>query len=101
MYGSAGAKMEDDPRIVVYQSTDREGSTFSLSPEARRMLEERFGDKLHASPRIFVAHPIRDSLARLHGSLAKQLVMLLTGLEDADLMQAEIEFRDPVTDRPL
>lgn len=106
MHGSAGAaSLDDDPRIVVYQSTDREGSTFSLSPAARRRLEARFGEKLHASPRIFVAHPVRDNLERLHGSLAKQLVMLLTGLDDADLAQlggiGEIEFRDPVTDQPL
>jgi hypothetical protein len=103
MHGSArSAELGEEPRIVVYQSTDREGSTFSLSPAARRRLEERFGEKLHTSPRIFVAHTMRDSLERLHRSLARQLVMLLTGLDDADLAQAgEIEFRDPVTERRL
>ena len=66
------------------------------------MLQKRFGEKFRASPRIFVAHEIRDDLERLHGSLAKQLVMLLTGLDDEALAQAgDIEFRDPVTDQRL
>jgi hypothetical protein len=87
--------------IVVYQSTDREGSTFSLSPDARRLLRERFGDKLHFAPRIFIAHETRDDFERLHGSLAKQLVALLTGLGDEHVAQVAAEFRDPVTDRSL
>lgn len=103
MHGSASpATVDEDTRIVVYQSTDRSGSTFALSPEAERMLQERFGSKLHGSPRIFVAHEIRDDLERLHGRLAKHLVMLLTGL-DADLLGqvGDIEFRDPVTEQRL
>jgi hypothetical protein len=103
MYGSANpATVDEDARIIVYQSTNREGSTFALSPEARRMLQKRFGAKFHGSPRIFIAHEIRDDLERLHGRLAKQLVMLLTGLDDQALAQAgDIEFRDPVTDQRL
>jgi hypothetical protein len=103
MYGSANpAELDDETRIVVHQSTNREGSTFALSPEARRMLQQRFGAKFHGSPRIFIAHDIRDDLERLHGRLAKQLVMLLTGLDDQSLVQiGDIEFRDPVTDQRL
>jgi hypothetical protein len=103
MYGSANpAEVNDETRIVVYQSTDREGSTFALSPEARRILQSRFGAKFHGSPRIFIAHDIRDDLERLHGRLAKQLVMLLTGLDDQSLAQiGDIEFRDPVTEERL
>lgn len=118
MYGSAGpAQIDEDPRIVVYQSTDRDGSTFSLSPAARRMLEARFGERLHASPRIFIAHPagagpvgadpvpsrpVGDPPGRWHGRLVQHLVVLLTGLDDQDLAQAgEIELRDPVTDRRI
>jgi CRP-like cAMP-binding protein len=101
MTSSAGqAKVEDDT-IVVHQSTDREGSTFSLSRDARRTLQERFGDKIHFTPRIFIAHETRDDLERLHGSLAKQLVALLTGLSDEHVAQVAVEFRDPVTDRSL
>lgn len=96
------AKVKRAPKIVVYQSTNREGSTFALSPDAEEMLEERFGEKLRAAPRIFVAHETRRDLKRLHGSLAKHLVMLLTGLDDESLSQAgEIEFRDAVTEQLL
>jgi hypothetical protein len=103
MHGSANpAEVNDETRIVVYQSTNREGSTFALSPEARRMLQSRFGGKFHGSPRIFIAHEIRDDLEHVHGRLAKQLVMLLTGLDDQSLAEVgDIEFRDPVTDQRL
>ncbi len=63
------------------------------------MLEERFGEKLHALPRVFVAHRLKGDLERLRGRLAKQLVMLLTGLDEEALAQTgDVEFRDPVTD---
>lgn len=64
------------------------------------MLQERFGAKFHGSPRIFIAHEIRDDLEHVHGRLSKQLVMLLTGLDEELLAQVgDIEFRDPVTER--
>lgn len=102
MNGSLGTAQEDDGKFVIYQSTNREGSTFSLSPETKRALRERFGDKVHVSPRIFIAHGTHDDLERLHGSLAKQLVALLTGFDHDLLAQlGELEFRDPVTDQPV
>jgi hypothetical protein len=85
MHGSVGPATEDDSQIAIYQSTHREGSTFSLSPATRRALEKRFGDKLHVTPRVFVAHgthAAQGSSERLHGSFAKQLVALLTGFDD-------------------
>ena len=99
MQGSAGPAEVDEARIVVYQSTDREGSTFALSPDTRRILQARFGSQFHALPRIFVAHAMHGDVERLHGRLAKPLVALLTGL-DADLLEqvGDIEFRDPVTE---
>lgn len=99
MSASAEQATMEDETIVVFQSTDREGSTFSLSPDARRVLQQRFGDKLHFAPRIFIAHETRDDFERLHGSLAKQLVALLTGLSDEHVAQVTVEFRDPVTNR--
>lgn len=92
--------MVEDKTIVVYQCTDREGSTFSLSPNARCILQERFGDRIHFAPRIFIAHGTRD-FDRLHGSLAKQLVALLTGLGEEHVAQVAVEFQDPVTGRSL
>jgi hypothetical protein len=101
MSASAAQATVEDEKIVVYQSTDREGSTFSLSPDARRVLQQRFGDKIHFAPRIFIAHETRDDFERLHGSLAKQLVALLTGLSEEHVAQVTVEFQDPVTNRPL
>jgi hypothetical protein len=100
MHGSVATAQEDDERIVIYQSTNREGSKFSLSPATRRALQARFGDKLQASPRIFIAHGSRNDLERLHGRLSSQLVALLTGFDDDLLAQiGNLEFRDPVTDQ--
>jgi hypothetical protein len=101
MTGTAGQATVEDEAIVIYQSTDREGSTFSLSPDARRLLQERFGDKIHVAPRIFVAHETRSDLERLHGKLAKPLVALLTGLGEEHVAHVAVEFRDPVTGRSL
>jgi hypothetical protein len=102
MHGSVerAQHQDDEEKLVIYQSTDREGSTFSLSPETKRALQARFGDKLHISPRIFIAHGARDDLERLHGNLAKQLLALLTGFDD-DLLGrvGDFEFRNPVTDQ--
>jgi hypothetical protein len=88
--------------IVVYQSADREGSTFALSTAAKRVLRARFGGALHLAPRVFVAHETRADFQRLHGSLAGQIIMLLTGLSEERVAEAgAIEFRDPVTEQPL
>lgn len=89
----------DDERLVIYHSVDREGSTFSLSPQTRRTLEQRYGSRLVASPRIFVAHAVREDFQRLHGNLARQIVALLTGL-DPEIVASlgRVEFIDPVTE---
>ena len=93
--------------IAIYQSSHREGATFSLKPDSQRALQARFGDRLHLAPRIFVAHEERKpsappDLKRLHGRLARPLVALLTGLDDQALAQLEdIEFWDPVNDEPM
>ncbi len=102
MHDSVDPAQGNDERLVIYQSTDREGSTFSLSPETKRTLQRRFGDRLRVAPRIFIAHPVHSDLEHLHGSLSKRLVALLTGFDDDLLAEAgDFEFRDPVTDRQL
>jgi hypothetical protein len=88
-------------RLVIYKCSNREGSTFALSPATTRMLAGRFGAKLRVAPRIFVAH---DTGARdlRYGSLVKPLVTLLTGLDDGELLPIEdVVFWDPVADRRL
>jgi hypothetical protein len=84
---------EQAPRVVIEQSYHREGSTFALSPETKQSLVERFGDKLHLAPRISIAGH-RDDPKRLHGPLRKQLLMLLTGVDDEALLaeMGAIEF---------
>jgi len=93
----------EDEKVVIYQSSNREGTTFALSPDTKRSLQARFGNKLHISPRIFVAHQtVRstdEDLRRIHGTFAKQLLALLTGLDDEALsLIGDFEFRNPVTD---
>jgi hypothetical protein len=91
----------DDP-VVINQSTDRSGSTFALDYFTERALKERFGDKLHPVDRIFVAHTTHDAIDRLYGKLARQLLALLTGLDEDLLAQlTQVEFMDPVTERRL
>lgn len=85
--------------VVIYQSADREGSTFELSRESLIELRQSF-PQLRVSPRVFVAHGTRDDFERLHGtSLAQQIAILLTGLPIDRL--GTLEFRDPVTERTL
>ena len=43
MFGSVQQAATDDDRIVIYQSTDREGSTFSLSPEPEKGHSNKYG----------------------------------------------------------
>lgn len=91
----------DEP-IVIYQSATREGSTFALSTPSRRVLEQHFGAQLRVSPRVFIAHSTRDDYERLHGTIGKQIVLLLTGLSEDRLAEmGPLEFRDPVTEHCL
>ena len=99
---AAGPNATAEEPIVVYQSADREGSTFALSTATRRSLEHLFGAQLRLSPRIFIAHGTRDDYQRLHADLANQILILLTGLTPERLAQlGPVEFRDPVTQERL
>jgi hypothetical protein len=98
----ASAVARGSEPIVVYQSADREGSTFGLSSDAQRFLRAHFGSAVHLAPRVFVAHETRADYDRLHGSLSRQILMLLTGLSEERLAEVgPIEFRDPVTEQRL
>lgn len=93
--------VDDGKRIVIYECSDREGSTFALSSATRRALTARFGDKLQIAPRIFIAYGTHEH-DRCHGTLAKPLIILLTGLDDEQLAQIEdVVFWDPVTEQRL
>ena len=93
-------KREDDEPIVIYESSNRAGTTFALSPDSERALEERFGDALQLAPRIFIAHGPKDDFDRLHRRLSRQLLSLLTGLgEERVALMPRVEFRNPVTEK--
>ncbi len=93
---------QGDQPIIVYQSADREGSTFALSTPSRRVLEHHFGQQLRVAPRVFIAHSTREDYERLHGAMWKQIVLLLTGLSEDRLKElGRVEFWDPVTERRL
>ena len=90
------------PPVVIYQSADREGSTFALSPDSKRALEARFRSSLRPAPRVFIAHGTDHDFQRIHGSLSRHLLILLTGLEEAQLQEiGDVQFQDPVTERRL
>jgi len=89
----------DGKKVTIHQSSNREGTTFALSPDTKRSLQARFGGKLHISPRIFVAHQTVHStdedLRRIHGAFAKPLLALLTGLDNEMLsLIGDFEFTD-------
>jgi hypothetical protein len=88
-----------DASIVIYAERRPRRHDVGAQSGTRRALEKRFGDKLHVAPRIFIAHATRDTYKRLHGSLASQLLALLTGFDSETLEQlGDLELRDAVTD---
>lgn len=90
-----------DP-IVIYRSSNRDGATFALEPRSLDRLRAAFGSAVHARDRIFLAHETRADQEQVQGSIASQIVMLLTGLGE-DRLQAlgGVVFRDPVSERDL
>ena len=88
--------------FIVYRSVDGSGATYALSRRFREHLKERFGHAVHLPPRVFIAHETEADYKSIHGSLRRQIVQLLTGLsEDRVKELGTIQFRDPVTERPI
>jgi len=88
--------------IVVSCSASRDGVTYGLDLSVRRRLKQRFGDAVHAAPRIFIAHDSAADFAEIHGPARKQIILLLTGLSEDRLKElGPVEFRDPVTEGSL
>ena len=93
-------KREDDEPIVIYESSNRAGTTFALSPHTEMALERKLGDTFKPAPRIFIAHATKDDTERLHVRLWRQILMLLTGLPEDRLAElGKVEFRDAVTEK--
>lgn len=88
--------------FVIFRSVNRDGETFALEPRSLERLRAEFGSAVHARPRIFLAHEARPDHERALGSVAPQIILLLTGLSEETLRAVGgFTFRDPVTDRDL
>ena len=89
-------------RIVIHRGVNRDGETFELEPRSLERLRAEFGSAVHARPRIFIAHESRADHEHVHGTIAPQIIHLLTGLDEERLRPlGGVTFRDPVTDRDL
>jgi len=99
---TAGAAIAEVAPIVIYRSVNRDGETYALEPRALKRLRETFGSSVHARPRVFLAHETRADHEHVQGTVAPQIVMLLTGLSEDRLGPlGGVIFRDPVTEQDL
>lgn len=88
--------------IIIYRSSNREGATFALEPDSLNRLRAAFGDALHPRSRVFISHETRADYEQVQGSIAAQIVMLLTGLSEKRLDSlGGVVFRDAVSERDL
>lgn len=87
--------------LIIYRDTDRDGATYALSAESARRIRETFPG-VHLPPRIFIAHETRQDHETIHGSMRSPIVLLLTGLSEAQLARlGPVRFHDPVSEREL
>lgn len=99
---SIEAPRPDEHRIVIYRTANRDGETFALEPRSLTHLRREFGERLHLSPRVFVAHETRADYEHVHGRIVPQIVLLLTGLSEDELRShGRVIFVDPVTEQEL
>ena len=88
--------------IVIFRSVNRDGATFALDRRSLARLREKFGDAVHSRTRLFVSHETEADLEAVHGSIAGQVVLMLTGLSEERLAEiGGVRFRDPVTEVDL
>lgn len=87
---------------MIYRTVSRDGQTFALEPRSLRRLQAQFGDALHPSPRVFIAHETHADHEHVHGRIAPQVIALLTGLSEERIAElGGVKFVDAVTDREL
>ena len=88
--------------IVIYRSVNREGQTFALKPASRQFLRQQFGESVHSSPRVFIAHETKADFDEWHDNFAEQVIQLLTGVSSERLKGlGGVVFRDPVTESDI
>lgn len=100
---STDTALSDEQPIVIYRTINRDGETFALDPLSADRLRTAYGNALRLSPRVFVAHATRADHEHVHGTIAPQVVAILTGVS-MDRLASEghrVVFRDATTERDL
>ena len=88
--------------IIIYRSVNRDGATFALEPLSLDRVRAAFGAAVRARDRIFITHETRADYDQVQGSIASQIVTLLTGLDEDRLRSlGGVVFRDPVSEQDL
>jgi hypothetical protein len=88
--------------VVIHRSVNRDGETYAVEARSLKRVRAAFGSAAHVRPRIFIAHETLADYEHVHGAVAPQIVMLLTGLSEEQLGPlGGVIFRDPVTERDL
>lgn len=96
------ARVQASEPLVVYRSVDRDGATYALSRSARDRVRAAYGGAAHLPPRVYIAHETDADYRSIHGSVRRQVALLLTGLSDDRLSTlGEVRFVDPVTEQEL
>ena len=88
--------------IIIHRSVNRDGETFAVEHRSLERLRQALGTAVHVRPRVFIAHESRADYEHVHGSIASQVIQILTGLtEERVSALGGVIFRDPVTEQDL
>ena len=88
--------------IVIHRSVNRDGETFALEPRSLDRLSRNFGGAVRPHPRVFIAHETRADYEHVHDDIARQVIVILTGLQEERLSGlGGVIFQDPVTEQEL
>lgn len=99
---SAQAAREHPEPLVIFRSVNRDGETYALEPRSLERLREAFGAAVHSRSRVFIAHETKADYEHVHGTVAKQIIQLLTGLDEGRLdALGGVTFRDALTEMDL
>ena len=99
---SAQAAPELPEPFVIFRSVNRDGETYALEPRSLERLQKALGAAVHWRPRVFIAHETKADYEHVHGTVAKQIIQLLTGLDEERLgALGGVTFRDALTEKDL
>jgi len=99
---SAQAARELQAPLVILRGVDRDGATYALEPRSLERLRRELGSAVHVRPRVFIAHETKADYEHVQGTIAPQIIQLLTGLTEERLIPlGGVTFRDAVTEQDL